>query len=800
MPTMDSPGNVVYRVGDVEVDTSRGCIRLGQQEHHLRQQAFQVLVYLLERHERLVTKEELMDRVWKDTAVTDDVLVQCVMDIRKAIGDDSRNPRFVRTIPKVGYRFIGSVELQPAGGVVTAETEEATSVEVEIEEEIPDGDFPRAVSEALPALPPAAATRRRWMLALALGFCLIVAAALPIGLRQRIYRSSKPIPEATLPHLAGKKPLVVMRFENQSGSADLDWLRDGLCDMLITNLSRSPKLTVLSRQQLHLLLTRTGHAESNPIQLEEALEMARRSKAEAVVLGSFARIGEKTRVSVQLHDAGTGQLIQSESFAVDRPEQILTQIDLLSMKLATRVGGAAAGTERKAALADVMTNNLEAYRYYSLALERAQAKHSKEAISLLEKAIALDPQFAMAYARIGYAYAVGWGGFTEKGKPYLERAFQLSDRLTEKDRLNIAAWYSIANQDFSGALRSFREIIARYPMESEAYWRLGNLLVGEEQYEEAIRVLQQGLAVDPEASDIYNSLGGVYSTLGRHDQAIAACSRYVALAPQESNAHDSLGLAYQWAGRCDEAIEEYKRALALQPDFEIARVHLGNVYFQLGQYQDAIREFKEYIHVAPSTQERDRGISEVAWVYSRQRKWDQAQEAVKGLTQMNYWGAHVAMLLALERGDVTAAQKFKARISEELSFPDRGIRLSARYQKFLDGYFNLQTGHPTEAIALFKEVLQHRPLIWDIDAYEDCLANAYLKLGQTDDAIAEYERILRLNPNYPLAHFHLAQAYQHKGQTDRARSEYRQFLQVWKNADPDIPILKEAKAAYAKLE
>jgi len=161
LPTMDSPGNVVYRVGDVEVDTSRGCIRLGQQEHHLRQQAFQVLVYLLERHERLVTKEELMDRVWKDTAVTDDVLVQCVMDIRKAIGDDSRNPRFVRTIPKVGYRFIGSVELQPAGGVVTAETEEATSVEVEIEEETPDGDLPRAVSEALPALPPALVTRRR---------------------------------------------------------------------------------------------------------------------------------------------------------------------------------------------------------------------------------------------------------------------------------------------------------------------------------------------------------------------------------------------------------------------------------------------------------------------------------------------------------------------------------------------------------------------------------------------------------------------------------------------------------------
>ena len=180
-------------------------------------------------------------------------------------------------------------------------------------------------------------------------------------------------------------------------------------------------------------------------------------------------------------------------------------------------------------------------------------------------------------------------------------------------------------------------------------------------------------------------------------------------------------------------------------------------------------------------------------------KWDQAQEAVKGLTQMNFWGADVAMVVALERGDVTAAQKFKARISDERS-ADRGLRLSARHQKFLDGYFDLQTGHPAEAIAFFKEALQHRPLIWYIDAYEDCLANAYLKLGQIDDAIVEYERILRLNPNYPWVHFHLGQAYERKGQTDRARSEYRQFLQVWKNADPDIPILKEAKAAYAKLE
>ena len=105
-------------------------------------------------------------------------------------------------------------------------------------------------------------------------------------------------------------------------------------------------------------------------------------------------------------------------------------------------------------------------------MEKAQALHNTEAIALLEKAVALDPQFAMAHARIGYVYAVTWG-LADKGKPHLEKAFQLSDRLTEKDKLYITAWYAIANLDYPGAAQMFRQVIAEYPLEIEAYWRLG---------------------------------------------------------------------------------------------------------------------------------------------------------------------------------------------------------------------------------------------------------------------------------------------------------------------------------------
>ena len=99
----------------------------------------------------------------------------------------------------------------------------------------------------------------------------------------------------------------------------------------------------------------------------------------------------------------------------------------------------------------------------------------------------------------------------------------------------------------------------------------------------------------------------------------------------------------------------------------------------------------------------------------------------------------------------------------------------------------MQSGRAADAIQRFKETLLHAPLYWDIDPFEDCLANAYLELGQLDEAIADYDRILKLNPNYPLAEYHLAQAYERKDLQAQAREAYRRFLEIWKGADTDIP-------------
>jgi len=790
-----------YRFADVEVDAAQGCVRRNGEERHLRQQTFQVLVYLLEQRERLVTKEELLRNIWNGTAVTDDALVQCVMDIRRALRDDSRRPRFIKTVPKIGYRFIGELEPQPTDKRATTEPEEITSNTIEFKDELNAKQISGAT--IVPVAPIAAVTksetevfatfsRKRIALVTAGVLVLGFATASAIYFRQRS-QSSRQLADVTLTPTAGKRPIAVMYFDNQSGDADLNWLREGLADMIITDLSRSSKLVVLSRQQLQVLLDRIGHRESEKIQLDKALDIARRTQASIVVLGSFARLGEQIRIDVQLHDARDGQLLTAERLVVDQPAQILTQVDLLSLKLASHLG-APAEQEANAGLTSVMTNNLEAYRYYSLGVEKAQAVRNPEAIALLQKAVALDPQFAMAYAGIGYVYAV-WDR-RDEGKPYLEKAFQLSARLTEKDRLYITAWYAIANLDFPAAIKSFREIVAHYPLEVEAYRRLALLLKGEEQLDEAIEVLKQGLVIDSGAKDLYNALGAAYSDAGRHDEAIGMFQHYVDLGPQEPNAHDSLASGYEWAGRYEDAIQEYNRALALKPDFEIAMVHLGNTYLQRGRHREAIEQYRRYIKAAPSNGERTRGLSCIAEVQQRMGKLVEAERTAKQASDDGKANVFELFMIALEKGDLATAEKLK-RIIESIQYSVRGSRSSQRPFLYFRGSFDLKRGRSAEAIENFKAALKHAPQTWNIDPYEDCLANAYLDLGSLDVAIAEYERILKLNPNYPLVHYHLAQAYERRGQPDRARAEYEQFLQVWKDADGDVPEIVGAKKALS---
>jgi len=781
---MQKAANHVYSVEGLEIDLARGCVSRDGEELHLRRKSFQVLAYLIERNGRLVSKDELFGALWNDTAVTDDVLVQCVKEVRRALGDDPHRPRFIKTIPRTGYRFIGPVNANTYGG---AFTEEITRVEFEIEEETDA----LAAAPALPTALPQPFLRGRPVL-FAGGTLAVCLAALAVYFG---FLRTAPAADIRLPQIAGRETVAVMFFHNAAGDEELDWLREGLADMLITDLSRSERLTILSRQQLSALLERTGYyGGGTSDRLDTALDLAKKSGAQVIVTGSFARAGEKLRIDVQVLDAAAGSLRAAESLTVERPEDILSQIDTLARRLLRHLNADDLTVDK--GLTTAMTDDLEAYRFYSLGVEKANALQSQEAIDLFSRAVDIDPDFTMAYARIGYTYAVTWARI-EEGKPYLEKAFRLSARLTDKDRLDIAAWYAIANRDFSGAIAAYRQMILRFPLDTESYWRLGRLLRGEGQLDEAIAVLKDGLAVDPNSGPIYNVLGTIMSTQGLHPEAIAAHERYVAIAPNEPNAYDSLGLSLQWAGDHDRAIEQFEKALAIDPNFEIALIHLANTRVRMGQYNAAIELVLRYVADAESEPEKARGHAFLAYLFERKGRLKESEQAAEAAFSNHAETAWPAYLAAIKNGRKARAAELEKFVLGPITYVDRGSRPNPRFDLFQRATIAMNQGRTDEAIALFREAIGHAPPTWNYIDFEGCLGEAFLELGRPDEAIAEFERVLAINPNYPLARYHLAEAHRMKGQQAEAVANYRAFLEIWKGADPDIPEVVQARSMAA---
>lgn len=624
------PAGSIYRFEDVEVDPSQGCLKRSGQEIHIRQQSFHVLLYLLEHRGRLVGKDELIGEFWHETAVTDNAVVQCITDIRKAIGDDSRNPRLLRTVPKVGYRFIGRVDEIPVAPLSEPVTSEAIA----------------------PAVP--AGFRRRWLVLAALGVALASS-----------------------------------------------WL----------------------------ILQLGGRAPSH---------------AKELLAPPPATAQEETRQP----DPG-----------------------------------------------DDLTKNPEAYRDYSLGVAKARSFENAEAIALFKKAIRLDPQFAMAYARIGYAYSVT-GFLPEKGRPYLERALQLSRRLSAKDNLYVTAWSAIARADYSAAIRTLRQLVATYPLEIEAYARLARLLYREERPQDAIGVVQQALAIKPDAGDLYNVLGVCFLGMKRYADAIAAHQRYVQLSPNEPNAHDSLGMSFEQSGSYGEALAEYQTAVLLDPKFEPAIIHVADTYAQQGRYRAAIQQYERYIQLAQSGQAKAIAYGDIACLYRRLHDFPQAGDAAANEIHNDPGAVWNSLLLAVRQQNAVSAESLREKLFENSPDPERGARNELRSYDYDLGVLALKNGRSKEAIAHFKEALHHLPPSSGLDLHEDCLGNAYLALGQSESALQEYRRILAFNPNYPLLHYHMAEAFEREAKTQKAHDEYSRFLNVWKQADRDIP---EVRIALHKL-
>ena len=772
---------------EIKIDFARGCVSRQGSEFFLRHQSLQVLICLLQDHGHLVSKDSLNNKIWQNTAVTDNALAQCIAEIRKALGDGSRNPRYIRTIAKSGYCFIAPV-------LETSQTQPQTQHDPFVSQSDSDPGpnepvllaFPTARANDTASRPPALQTTSRslrsltpfsWKL-IAAGVLILVAAICSIKWHLHVIAA-----EATMGPLNDHN-LAVMYFENESSRDDLNWLRQGLTDMMITDMSRSGTLHVLSRQQLSTLLPAGDDKNNAAVSFEQALHVAQVAHAAKVLTGSFSAIDGNIRIDIQLHDAASGQISFADHIIFPRNADLLSQIDILAGRLGNALDGSASARPN---LSEVTTTNVEAYRYYSLGVEKAQQLENSEAIELLKQAARFDPQFAMAWARIGYAYAVT-DFAPEKGRPYLEKALELSSHLTAKDSLYVHAWYAISRSDFQQATDTFRELIHRYPQETEAYWRLAKLLRGTEQSEEALKVLHQGLIVNPNDPILYNVEGVVLLGMHRYSEAIEAYRQYINAEPNSPNSHDSLGMAWEQSGNYDAAISEYNQALALNPIFEPAIIHLGDVYYQIGRFKDAAYQYQRYVGVAQTSNARALGYGNLAMVYLAMNDIPKARQAAANELHDNPHAVWSSREIAIRMGNTEAASRYEQHLLDGIPTQERGMQGDQRTRYYYQGSIALSHNKNDEALAAFRTALTHLPPTSGIDLYEDCLANAELRLGHYREAIAEYDRILAFNPNYPLAHYHIAEAYAHLGDKQHAQSEYHDFLQDWRTADTIPPV------------
>ena len=372
--------------------------------------------------------------------------------------------------------------------------------------------------------------------------------------------------------------------------------------------------------------------------------------------------------------------------------------------------------------------------------------------------------------------------------PYLETALKLSHRLTERDRLLIDAWHAIARFDNEGAIEAFQIVIERYPGEIEAYHRLAYMLNGQGEIERAVEVLQRALLIDPEARDIYNALGFMLPGL----ESVAAHKRYVKLAPNEPNAYDSLGLSYIESGLYQEAAEAFGKALDLDPGFHFAHLHQADIDFAVGRLKSAERRYLRHLEVAPSDWDEAFGWNRLVLLYLRKGQLEAAEHAaLQERSLANDFGGLFRVRLA--QGKLSEAQELMSQLRRDSTFTEDDNN-SLEYQLLhLEALLSRAKGEMAGAESQMRAAFSQGKHTFNIGGFSADLADLLQSLEKHQDAQEEYERILALNPNYPPALYGLALLFESTNRPQEAKRYFQHFLEIWRDADPDLPVLQKAR-------
>ena len=788
------PGHRVFRFGSYDVDLEQGTLSKGGIRIRLQGQPFQVLALLVERAGEVITREEIRQKLWsQDTFVEfDDGLNVAVRKLRGALGDSADNPRFVETVPRRGYRFLAPVTSSawpptPSDRHVGVEAQTATA-------SLPAADSQTVTQKPIQESRPG---RRLWYLASAAALLLVIVVAGTLWRRHSRFR------------ITSKDTVVLADFSNTTGEAVFD---DALRQGLEIGLEQSPFVRVLSDRKTAVILKQMGHSPDERLTSRTALELCQRTGSKVTVQGSIASLGTTYLIGLAAIRCDTGEPIANEQVPVKRKEEVVDALGDATAQLRARLGESVPSIQKyNAPLEQATTPSLDALKAYGQALATWDKYGDQASLPLFKRAIELDPNFAMAYGGLATIYHNLQEN--ELARKNTTRAFELRDRVTESERSVIEArYYTYVTGELEKALQVYQLRVREYPGEAGAFSHLGNVQERLGQVEEALASYRESVRLDPTRANSYASAAEVLLALNRTDEAGALLQE----AEKRNLLTDALlQVSYRRAFLRGDAAE-MRRLLTQSSDVPSAQSLLLAEQANTEAYYGGFEKAGELSGVAKELMEHN-GDQEsaadcLAVAAVREAEVGASARALQFLAQamkLNH-GQDVTTLAAIvlsQTGNIPRA----LQLSEEL---DKASPSGTFIQKYwlpvIRAKIEIQRGAAAQAISTLKNSAPLEfasPGVMPVTAIYPAFVRgqAYLQLGDSGRAATEFQKLIdhpAMVANFslgPLAHLGRARALARSGDTAKARAAYQDFLELWKNADPDIPVLKSAKAEFAKL-
>jgi tetratricopeptide (TPR) repeat protein/tRNA A-37 threonylcarbamoyl transferase component Bud32 len=374
-------------------------------------------------------------------------------------------------------------------------------------------------------------------------------------------------PAVTKTEAPAQPSIAVLYFDNLSGDPELEWLRSGLTDMLVTDLSQSPDLRVLSTDRLYQILSDMEKLDERITSFEVVSEVAEEADADTVILGSFAKLGDTIRISIKVQEAATGEILQAESVDARVQEDIFARVDDLSRNVRQSIElpeQPVTVTDRD--LTEVSTTSVEAYRAFVEGEALHYQSRELEASELYRKAAEIDPNFAMAWAKLSTTHSNL--GMNAESKSYAEKAMEHLDRLTETEQAYVEGrYYGRTLETVPRAIETYESTLTRYPHATSLLNNVGVLYGQLSMLGEQIAAFEKSIAYGDRFPGTHTGLAGAYLATGDRDRAFEVLDEFLAESPESVSAYQSLAGFHLALGDLAAARRAQAKAYAIRPGF-----------------------------------------------------------------------------------------------------------------------------------------------------------------------------------------------------------------------------------------